>query len=69
VTAPFVSQKLTGVLAKINGGDLKLLAGLLEKGTIRSVLDRSYGLNSVAEAIGYVETGHTRGKVTVTVRN
>ncbi len=65
--APFVSQKLTGVLAKINTADLKLLAELLEKGTIRSVLDRSYPLKSVAEAIGYVETGHVRGKVTIAV--
>lgn len=66
--APFVSQKLTGVLAKINGGDLKLLAELLQKGTIRSVLDRSYSLSNVAEAIGYVETGRARGKVTITIR-
>jgi NADPH:quinone reductase-like Zn-dependent oxidoreductase len=68
VTARFVSQKLTSVLAKINTADLKLLAELLEKGTIRSVLDRSYALNSVAEAIGYVEAGHARGKVTISIR-
>lgn len=67
--APFVSQRLTGVLAKINADDLNLLADLLDKGTIRSVLDRSYPLNHVAEAIGYVETGHARGKVTIAVRN
>ncbi len=66
--APFVSQRLTSVLAKANTADLNLLAGLLEKGTIRTVLDRSYPLNRVAEAIGYVETGHARGKVTIAVR-
>jgi NADPH:quinone reductase-like Zn-dependent oxidoreductase len=67
--APFVSQKLTGVLAKINTADLNLLAELLKKGTIRSVLDRSYPLNGVAEAIGYVETGHVRGKVMIAVKS
>jgi NADPH:quinone reductase-like Zn-dependent oxidoreductase len=67
VIARFVSQKLTSVLAKINTADLKLLAGLLEKGTIRSVIDRSFPLKSVAEAIGYVETGHARGKVTIAI--
>jgi NADPH:quinone reductase-like Zn-dependent oxidoreductase len=65
--APFVSQKLTSVLAKINASDLKLLAERLEKGAIRSVIDRSYPLDQVAEAIGYVETGHARGKVTISI--
>jgi NADPH:quinone reductase-like Zn-dependent oxidoreductase len=65
--APFVSQKLTSVLAKINRDDLKVLAELLEKGTIRSVIDRSYALNNIAEAISYVETGHARGKVTIAI--
>ncbi|MGP8250620.1 MAG: NAD(P)-dependent alcohol dehydrogenase [Terracidiphilus sp.] len=68
MTASFVSQKLTSVLAKVNTADLKLLAELLEKGTIRPVLDRSYPLSNVAEAIGYVETGHACGKVTIAIR-
>jgi NADPH:quinone reductase-like Zn-dependent oxidoreductase len=67
VIAPFVSQKLTSVLAKANTADLKLLAELLEKGTIRSVLDRSFPLSQVGEAIAYVETGHARGKVTIAI--
>ncbi len=69
VIAKFVTQKLTGVLANVNTADLKLLAELLEKGTISSVLDRTYPLNNVAQAIGHVETGHARGKVTIAVRS
>jgi NADPH:quinone reductase-like Zn-dependent oxidoreductase len=65
--AKFVSQRLTSVLANVNTADLKLLADLLEKGTIRSVHDRSYPLNNVAEAIRHVETGHARGKVTISI--
>jgi len=67
VIARFVSQKLTSVVAKVNTADLKLLADLLAKGTIRSVLDRSYPLNHIAEAIDYVETGHARGKITIAI--
>jgi NADPH:quinone reductase-like Zn-dependent oxidoreductase len=67
-TAPFVSQRFTSVLAKANTVDLNLLAELLEKATIRSVLDRSYPLSQVGEAIAYVETGHARGKVTIAIR-
>jgi NADPH:quinone reductase-like Zn-dependent oxidoreductase len=64
---PFVSQKLTGVFAKINAADLTVLAQLLESGKIRPVLDRSYSLQEVGAAIRYVETCHARGKVTIKV--
>lgn len=62
---PFVSQKLTGVFAKINPQDLEALAGLVQSGTIRPVLDRTYPLSEAANAIRYVETGHARGKVLI----
>jgi NADPH:quinone reductase-like Zn-dependent oxidoreductase len=67
VIARFVSQKLTTVLAKVNTADLNLLTELLENGTIRPVLDSSYPLNKVGEAISYIETGHARGKVTIAI--
>lgn len=40
---------------------------LVEAGEIRPVIDRRYPLNEVGEAIRYVETGHARGKVVITV--
>lgn len=64
---PFVSQHLTGILAKINTVDLARLAAMIESGKITPVLDRSYPLDQTAAAIGYVETGHTRGKATIAV--
>lgn len=67
LAAPFVSQKLTSVLAKVNGDDLTKLAAWVVEGKLRPVLDRSYPLAQTAEAIRYVETCHTQGKVTIAV--
>lgn len=65
--APFTKQKLTGVFAKINPADLSLLGELLQSGKIVPVIDRSYSLPEVPDAIRYVERGHARGKVTIAV--
>ena len=67
LTGPFVSQKLTSVLAKVNGDDLARLGAWVAEGKLRPVLDRSYALAETAEAIRYVETCHARGKVTIAV--
>ena len=42
--APFVSQKLTGVFAKISSGDLDVLGGLAASGKINPVLDQDFCL-------------------------
>lgn len=65
--APFASQKLTGVHAKINTDDLNTLGSLIESGHVKPVIDRSYPLSNTAEAIRYVEGCHARGKVTIKV--
>ncbi len=65
--APFVSQRLTGVLAKVNGGDLSTLAAMVESGKIKPVLDRTYPLSEAADAVRYMETCRARGKVIISV--
>jgi NADPH:quinone reductase-like Zn-dependent oxidoreductase len=65
--APFVKQKLTGVLAKVNSADLDMLAALAASGKITPVLDQSFALPQTAAAIRYVEECHARGKVTIAV--
>ncbi len=65
--APFTSRKLTGVFAKINPPDLQLLGELLDSGKIKPVLDRSYTLDGIVQALLYLETCHARGKVTIAV--
>ena len=61
------SQKMRNSSAKPNKADLAFLKGLLEAGKVMSVIDRCYPLSDVPEAIRYIEQGHARGKVVITV--
>ena len=65
--APFASQKVPGLLAKVNTADLTFLADLMRAGKVTPVLDRSYPLSETADAIRYVEQGHAHGKVAINV--
>ena len=65
--SPFVSQTLLFFVAKRNQPDLIVLKDLLEAGTIAPVIDRSYPLSDVPDAIRYLEEGHARGKVVITI--
>lgn len=47
--------------------DLSILRQLIEEGTLKAVIDRSYSLDQIAEAHRYVDTGHKRGSVVVRV--
>lgn len=61
------SKKLKFLAAKMNTEDLKFLAGLLESGTIKSVIDRRYTLDKAIEAMNYLKQGHASGKVVIRV--
>ena len=52
---------------KANVADLEYLRGLMETGKLTPVIDRTYTLQQVPEAIAYLEEGHARGKVVITV--
>ena len=67
VLSPFVSQKLGSFLAKENKEDLQFLKELIEAGDVTPVIDRTYALSETPEAIRYLEKGHARGKVVITV--
>jgi NADPH:quinone reductase-like Zn-dependent oxidoreductase len=58
---------VTLFLAKVNKQDLLVLQELLEAGKITSVIDRTYPLSEARDAIRYLEAGHARGKVVITV--
>jgi NADPH:quinone reductase-like Zn-dependent oxidoreductase len=61
------SQKFGNVLMRPSQADLLSLKDLIETGKVRPVIDRRYALREVPDAIRYVEEGHARGKVVVTV--
>jgi NADPH:quinone reductase-like Zn-dependent oxidoreductase len=64
---PFISQRLVPVLARVTRDDLAILAGYLEAGKVVPVLDRTYPLSEVPEAIRYLAEGHATGKVVIIV--
>jgi len=67
VVSRFGSQRLRPFLARLRKADLIVLQGLLEAGKVIPVIDRSYPLSDVAGAIRYLEKGHARGKVIITM--
>lgn len=67
VLSRFGSKKLVGVLAKAKEEDLETMNDLIMAGEVRPVIDRRYALREVPEAIRYLEEGHARGKVVITL--
>src|SRR5437867_3198589 len=63
----FVRQKLGTLIAVARKDDLQVLREFLEAGTVKPVVDRTFALSEVAEAIRYLREGRARGKVVVTV--
>jgi NADPH:quinone reductase-like Zn-dependent oxidoreductase len=64
---PFSDREFKFFLAQLNPADLGLLGEMMASGKMRSNIDRKFSLAETAEAIRYVETGHARGKVIITV--
>ena len=67
VRSRFVSQRLLSFMAQLRREDLVALTDLIEAGKVAPVIDRTYTLSEAPEAIRYLETGHARGKIVVTV--
>jgi NADPH:quinone reductase-like Zn-dependent oxidoreductase len=66
--SPFVSQIPTPDFSMPDKkGKMAVLRDLLEAGKITPVIDRTYPLREVPEAIRYLEEGHARGKVVISV--
>jgi len=66
--SPFVSQLPTPNFSMPDKkNQMVVLKELLETGKITPVIDRTYPLSEVSEAIRYLEVGHARGKVVITV--
>ena len=65
----FVSQKLSPFLAKSTKEDLNILGELIATGKVTPIVDRRYKLSEVPQALRYLEEGHARGKVLITLED
>ncbi len=54
-------------IAKLNQKDLLFLKQLLETAKLKPCIDRTYPLSETGQAMEYIEAGHARGKVVITV--
>jgi NADPH:quinone reductase-like Zn-dependent oxidoreductase len=67
VLSLFSGQRLFLTVSRKSVADLDLLRDLLREGSLKPVIDRTYGLPETAEAVRYLEQGHARGKVVIDV--
>jgi NADPH:quinone reductase-like Zn-dependent oxidoreductase len=68
VLSPFVSQKFGMMIAGLNPQDLTVIAALMQAGKVTPVIDRTYRLSEVPAAIAYLEEGHARGKIVISMQ-
>ncbi len=67
VLSRFVSQNFVMFIARLRKEDLTIMRELMEDGKVTPVIDRRYRLSEASEAIRYLEEGHARGKVVITL--
>jgi NADPH:quinone reductase-like Zn-dependent oxidoreductase len=67
VLSIFGQQKLGNSMAKSDQKTLFFLQELIANGQIRPVIDRYYPLQELPSAIKYLEVGHARGKIIISV--
>jgi NADPH:quinone reductase-like Zn-dependent oxidoreductase len=67
VVSPFVSQRLRMLVATANGEDLRVLCGLVEAGKVTPVIDRTYPLSEIPDAVRHLKQGHAQGKIGIAV--
>jgi NADPH:quinone reductase-like Zn-dependent oxidoreductase len=63
----FVGQRLRGLATKVKREDLVTLVEMIEAGTLTPVIDRTYPLHEVPDAIRYLAEGHAGGKIVIQV--
>jgi NADPH:quinone reductase-like Zn-dependent oxidoreductase len=66
--SPLISQRLTMVMGKENAADLEHLCELIAAGTLKPVIDRTYPLDEVPDAMRYFDAGKARGKIAIIIQ-
>jgi NADPH:quinone reductase-like Zn-dependent oxidoreductase len=62
-------KKMGNMTSRPDQKDLAFMKELLETGKVKPVIDRRYPLSEVAEALRYLEEGHAKGKIVITVEH
>ncbi len=65
--SPFVGHRLKRFLSNPNQADIEHLRAMVEEGTLRPVVGRTFPLDETVAAFDLIETGHARGNVVVAV--
>ena len=65
----FLTQEVGFMLADVTKNDLTYLADLVRTGKLKVVIDKTYPLSQLPDAMRYLETGRARGKVVITVED
>ena len=63
----FTSQKFIAYIAQFNKADMSILADLMQSGRMTPVIDRTYKFIEVSRALLYLQEGHARGKVVISL--
>jgi NADPH:quinone reductase-like Zn-dependent oxidoreductase len=64
----FTRQKFPFYIAKLTKEDLNVLRDLMQSGKVSPVIDRTYKISETQAAVRYLEEGHARGKVVITIQ-
>jgi len=67
VFSKFAKQDMGMMMADPSTKDLTLLGQMIQDGKLKPIIDRTYKLEEVPQALAYLEQGHARGKVVITV--
>ena len=65
--SPFTRQRLTAMVSSENAADMQVLSDRVDRGELRPVLDRTFALDEASKALAYLQSGHARGKLGLTV--
>ena len=66
LASPFIDQDMLILMARLSRDSMEELAGMIATGELRPVVDRTYPLETISEAIAYSESGRARGKIVIT---